>query len=128
MSLDIESLKNHFTDNAKIEFEQSVKEYAEKLSREATKRAERHSSGESLPLEVSFNHLEEAKWILQLRGLSRRRVWWLGITQTFEYIFTAGAGIGASNFKDSWGQLVLISCLAIGIVLFAIRLSKESEI
>ncbi|MBN1398799.1 MAG: hypothetical protein JXA06_12275 [Bacteroidetes bacterium] len=128
MPFSIEDLKANFTDNAKAEFEHSVKDYADKLSKEARKRAERLGVAGDLPLEISFNHLEEAKWILQLRGLSRRRRWWLSITQAFEYIFSATAGIGASNFSYQWGQLLFIGSLGLGLVLFVIRLNKESEI
>lgn len=113
---------------AREHFTASVQVYVRQLFNEALNIEGIEHAG-SGPPEITAAHVEEAKWILIRRQRRHARSSrWIAILRIGQGLTSAAIGIGASNFKESWGALMCIGGVFVGSMLLIVEREVTREL
>lgn len=122
------SYLTNLTEGAIDYYSSAVKEYAERLKREAQSIENMEHTGQGPP-EITAAHVEEAKWIslrrMRLNTSSTKWNIFLRFGQLGSSIFV---GIGASSFDETWGALLCVGGVLFGSLFLIVERELTREI
>lgn len=116
--------KDGFTESGISRYEQTTKEYADAVHSKSISFGKADQAN-GLPLEVTHEHVRAAAYTIGKSYGREHKTPWMIASNVAEYVFTAIAGIGGGNLKETWGTPVFGVSLAIAVILIVVRLAKS---
>ena len=107
-----------FINSGKTKYKQMLEAFAEELFSKSILLCDAGRAGEDR--EVSQEHVVKASHIIYGKNYSKVSSLHI-VLQIFEYVFTAGIGVGASNLSKNWGIVVFGISLLLMIITFVSR-------
>lgn len=115
-----------FTPPGVDHFIKAISDYSHKLLKHTTLNADAERL-EDEAREVTSLHVRNAAKAIALKPPEKPRSPWSIAGQVGEYVFAAGAGIGAGHLDKIPGQITFGVCLALAVILLVVRLVKSGR-
>ena len=116
-----------FTESGKSRYSATLAGYSEALFSKAVNYGEVDKAPD-IPREVTHDHVRAAAHSIAASYGSPQRSKLAVFLQILEYVFTAAAGVGGGNLKESWGVPVFVLGVALAVVCFVVRSLKEKKL
>lgn len=109
-----------FTSSGMVRYKDAMTEFETQLTSKAIAYATASKAPDS-DLEVTHDHVRSSAAQLSATFKGRTSHPKATLMQIGEYVATAFAGLGAGYSKETWGIVVFVISLVVGVVLFVLR-------
>ena len=123
MKTDHELTTAGFTNSGKKRYQATLTEYSDALFTRATALGDADKAPNT-PREVTHEHVRDAAEAISRRrgeGRTPAQIW----CQAGEYVCAALAGMGAAKLEHTWGIVLFVLSVAIGVILFIVRSNPQ---
>lgn len=124
MRTDQELITNGFTESGKKRYIEAVGQYSDALFNTSIKLAEASKASDT-NIEVTHEYVRDAAIAISKRKEKPSMI--QIFLQIGEYVCTALVGVGSGNLDQQSGVLLFGLSIAIGIILFVIRIIKGNK-